>query len=1829
MTAEARQQAPTQLAWIRDALDTLFDSGRQALEDHAGAPAAGESDHRDGDRSGHLARAAEAFLQLAGTLRMLEIDSAAQVVEEMHALTLDLASGALSDEDHQRLSVLLGAGIVVHDYLDRLQASQGDVPLVLLPVLNELRAARGKPLITEGDLFNPRLAGEMPELPPHDQDTLPDGDMNRLRSCFQGALRDALRAGSGTAELPPLLGACIALAAAADNESARRLWRIAALVVYGLIAGMIDRGVAVQRVLVRLDILLKRGIDKPSGTAPEDLTEEDRLARSLLFHIAIARRGDPVLDRTAEQFGLAGLLPDSLALSGAMGSVRGRNRALFDSVAKAVLDELAAVKDALDLQQRTGTLERSALAPLASVLTQAAGTLEMIGLSEAAREVQAEVERLDDIQQQQGDIDESLLLDIATSLLDVEEKIKLAAATMGGVRPGGMGALGADRHRHELDQVVASLLGHTLENIHLAQQQVENLVASGHGDGAAIARLLNDADGALTMLNMQLAHRVLAPAGRFFTAEVSGSAQPDAERLARFADALAALEIHLTSLHDRQGERPELLEKAIADLAALGYTWSAEDDLAPDAGSAVAAPAAGALPAVETAAAGPADDSDAGAQSEAAEPEDIAAVMEAAAAPPPEHEAPQVGQPQIVTTEPKIATQEVPGEAAEVTAGTEPAAAPVTIDAEFLEIFIEEMDAEIAALRDQLSRFDHFDDPLTPFREIRRSFHTIKGSGRMVGAEEIGEFAWAIENMMNQVIEGRLPVAAVLPTVEDAIDLLPALRARLRGSEAETHSAERLTELKQRAAELAAGAATAAAITPPAEEPEPAAEPPAEALPAAAPPDTEPLPAIDPMLAKLIIGELGEHHKTVAGYVARCTAQGWTEIPGDDLIRAIHTLAGNLGLAEWSEDTEALHIVERYLRELEATQRVPDEAGLQLLAGVAALAAARLALLHGEPPVSEIAPQAVGNTAQALLDRFYHQLPGTQAATPPEEPETTSETVAEPATEAGVEVEVESEPETKPESEAQTETATGTQAEQIEWYIEPVGEAEIPGHSAPADEPPATDRDTAAPAFADVIPLDYSLLDEDLLDIFLSEADDLLEALDASLLALRHDAAGEHLDPIRRHLHTLKGGARVAGLEAIGELGHWLETLIEQTPGEALSAGGLDTLQTGCDHLHAMIQAAQRRQPLPASALLASRPATAPEPAPRPAPAAAAAQPQPAAAVEAVRVDARLLDTLVNYAGEISIFRSRLEQETGNIRQNIVDVQETVQRLRDQLRKLELETEAQILSRYQREAEQGETHFDPLELDRYSTIQQLSRALAESVNDLISLQEALDAATGHTETLLLQQSRVNRELQEGLMQTRLVPFASLAPRLRRVVRRACNESGKSARLDLHLAGGESDVDRNVLNRITAPLEHMMRNAIVHGIETPAERAARGKPLEGVIRIAVEREATELLIQVSDDGAGLDRERIAERGRAMGLIPHGQHLAEHEVLQLIFTPGFSTAGELTTLAGRGVGMDVVGNEVRQLGGSIEIDTAAGRGTTFKIRIPLTLAVMQAIIVQAAERAYAIPLSGVRGVMKMSPRDYLQAIDSSQPVCEYVGTQYPILELESQLGLPLLPPPDQPVPLLMIEAGGSRAALRVAHLESHREIVVKPIGPQVSSITGILSGTITPDGQVMLILDMGPLIRRGLSEMRLPGVGATLASEHAEPAVAHQPLVLVVDDSITMRKVTARVLENRKLEVLTARDGLDAVELMYERIPDLILLDIEMPRMDGYELAAHVRNDPRLRHVPMMIISSRTGEKHRQKGAEVGVDRYLGKPYREAELIDNVFELLAIDGPKTGG
>ena len=1777
------------VGWVREDLDDCLETVRDNLEAYA----------RKTDDPAPLETVLDVLERLKLIFRVMEQEGATTLSEEMIATGRHMLRGDTTSVE-ESLNALTDAVIVLPSYLDRLQAGHEDLPILLLPTLNELRATHDETLLSEGTLFAPELDVIVRELSGSEADHIASSDFpafaKQIRGQYQAALLGWLKEQSKDGLIEPMQAVCKTLYTRLRRNELRRLWWIAHGVMQGLRERAIDNDLPLRRLFARLDLTLKAMVDGgEDGPVSDTITA---LSRSLLFYAAQARPGSNATDRLRERFSLDRLIPDREALLRARGAVTGRDAELFASIGDAVREELAQVKDTLDMELRTGRVDLDHRQQSKTSLRQLSDTLNMLNLPVAARAVEdllPALEATDGVTNM--DLD-SPLLGLAQKLLEVESKLATHIQLLGEPVEEAESTGFISLPPHEQRQVFGKMLDECVSTLHEAQDAIRKRL-----DGDAEAEYsagLQQIAGAMSVANQPDAARLTGKLERALNAALAEPAGDGSapESLLPLADAVAALELFLTGSRDDQGSQSRFLDIMNDRLDGL-----------PEAGR-----EGEALPETET-------------ERPASEPE-----------PKPE--------------------------------------APAGIDPTMLGIFLDEFDSVHGQLEDQLFTWLDEVENTRAQGEIRRAFHTLKGSGRMVGATEIGEFAWRFEDVLNSLIEGRIqfsqPLADALTLATGALN---ALRDRLVGEDNDLSEAG-IRALSGFARQLEAGdkpdirqlsgvlpdklmalvLSELDVIVPPEED---AAAETAEAEdtqqtagettgPAAAEP---PAPVSDETdtdseLHAVMVAEIRDRIVPLAAF-ADGLAEGDIPVVTSDLVRSAHTLAGTFAMAPLGEESQVARTLENFLEHS----------------------------LQGGMTVSADALEPLQTALHRFRQRLYTLETGNTACYPREDAELVSGLSAlikapSPAKEE------------EPASDAQTADAMAADdaARETETASGKTAEAEAPIETRAAR--------SAAEERIDVE-------EGGIVAIFLEEATEVLERCDTLLNTWRDQLSDQKLvQNLQREIHTFKGGARMAGLEGMGHFAHSMENLLEQIAEDRVEPTilAVQVLEEGCDSLNLWVEkvqsgtvpdtaAAQARlekrieslhsgvaapvedfdEPAVAAPTTGAEEApaaetTTPEPESRaePEPIRVSRKPvradkgrgrrkeppreireipdKPSAPTEdsspgaQIRVAADLMDKLVNYAGEVSIYRSRLEQQMGSVRHTLKDVDATVQRLKEQLRKMDMESEAQMMSRYQGGSETGADtgkdavdasgEFDPLELDRFSNMQQLSRGLSETVSDLLNLHEMLDESVRSAENLLAQQSRVSSDLQEGLMQTRMTPFGSAAPRLRRVVRTAAAETGKKARLQLRMAGSSDQLDRNVLERITAPLEHMLRNAIAHGIETPKARRKAKKPEEGNIVVTVEAEATEFVIRVKDDGAGVNLAAVRKRAIERGLLEKGADIEPKQLLQFIRRSGFSTAQTVTGLAGRGVGMDVVNSEIKQIGGSLEIESEEGQGSQFIIRIPFSLAVMQAIGVSVGGRLFQIPLNSVAGVARVSPSEYAALMASESPSYEFAGQEYPLLELEPLLDAPAEPVDSDSISLLMITAGDFVGAFRVNGLQGHQEVVIKPVGPQVSSIPGILGGTIAADGQVMLILDMGPLIRKGLEMAAQPAPAEPVAPKQT----SRKPLVMVVDDSITMRKVNSRVLENHSLEVITAQDGVDAVEKLHDRVPDLMLLDIEMPRMDGYELLQHVRADARLRHVPVVMITSRAGQKHRKKAREAGANDYLTKPYQEPELVEKVGELL---------
>ena len=1788
----------------RELVNTL-DGARRELEEYV--------DGHSGKDS--LLRTAEMLHLARGALKIVEIHGAALLAEEMELTCRRLAETDDPQKSEQALEALTRSMVQLPAYLERLVGGGKDVALVLLPLLNDLRQARDKPQLSEGTLvllnsgpFERHVDAHVGPAPAEVGRGF-EKVAQRLRPAFQAALLGWIKGAESSRHLDELLRVSTNLERAAASEQVKQLWAVLTAVLTAIRGGGLDATVTLKRLIGQADRQLKRLID--SGESALVSAPPVDLVNSLLYYVARAKSNDPRIKALRDRYHLNEMLPGEEQLEQAREGLAGPSVKLMRTVAQAIKEDLAAVKDALDIFVRTGMQEVDKLAPQLEMLKKIGDTLGVLGLEKARGAILRETQELSGVVASRKAIDRAVLEKMAATLLDVEDT--LDRELVRAVTPGDSGEVRDDEAPTEAQQrqVTQAVMGECTVNLAKIKEAVIQLVEHP-GDLRPLELVKPQLRGivaGLLMLNKTKAVKVVERIGGVIATRLAPSGtklKPD--YLERLADSIVSVEYYLETVTAGRNDPWYMLDNAERCLDLLERL--PEVKVVPPAPAAAAA-----APAPAPAAVAPAP------PAASKKPADRPAVMQVA------------------------------GERS---------------DPELVEVFIEEAKEEIAAIERNLPLWTADLDNSEALIAIRRSFHTLKGSGRMVGAQLIGEFAWSVENLLNRLINQTLAATpAMVAFVQGASQALPQLIEQLEIGLAPKVDVQLL--MKQAEA-FAEGDPEAESLT------SQSLRTPAVSAPAAAP---EPTPSMDPVLADIFVKEMRGHLSVMRDFLAAAARQPAPHTVVEPLYRACHTLLGSARMAGFAPAmTLAGPLAEHLRRHFEAgsgltakgvdalraaadeIQRLTDglAGGKQLTidpklvkaldalavhpaaapsvpvpapeaapaspaAAKAAPDAAPAAAVSFDPEIaaifaeeaaeildqSESALTSVRQTNDAAavvaLQRYLHTLKGGARMAGimamgdlSHALETLLARIADgksQPTAAAVEL-VQRGLDRLQQMRDSIDAGRGVDAAadlmaQLEGFEAPVQAVASAPPAAPVVPPPraAAPPPPAAPAIAPPAAPPAPVAPPAAPEPPVAERTNRIQM--PSVVEITADL--EQLEP--PDVAALTGPAAL-------DIRAAAEVVDEPTIDEPFDAP---------EHLReepTIIERRIRVEPPPAPVVAAVAPAT---PAPPPPP----VEQRSAERAETARVDAALLDGLLNGAGEINIFQSRLSQQLHSTEFHLGELGATVSRLREQLRKLEAETEAQILHRHQEDAD-VQSGFDPLELDRYSTIQQLSKGLAETANDVASINELLNGLTNETNTLLTQQARVTAELQNGLMQTRMVPFQRHVARLARIVRQACSDTGKVA--ELVVEGENSEIDRQVLESMLPPLEHLLRNAVAHGIEAPAIRKQRNKPESGKVVLKIRREGSEVIVDVGDDGGGLDLAAIRRKAYEKGLIAENQKLTEEQAVEMILRPGFSTASELTQAAGRGVGMDVVDTEVKKLGGSMRIESTAGQGTRFLIRLPYTLAITHALIVNVGDETFALPLPTVEGITRLSREKILRHLTEDEPKLDYGGIAYRIQHLGSLVGAApsALPEDENAVSLVLIRAGESSTALLTDSLEGSREIVVKTLGPHIASVPGVTGATILGDGRVIMILDPGTLVR------------SQKAPERAVPEPAPQTTAgptltaLVVDDSITMRRVTQRLLERRGAKVFTARDGLDAITVLQEHLVDIILLDIEMPRMDGYQLATHVRNDSKLKHLPIIMITSRSGEKHRAKAIEIGVNDYLSKPYQESQLVAAIEALL---------
>jgi chemosensory pili system protein ChpA (sensor histidine kinase/response regulator) len=1905
------------LTWVKSEIDQALERSLTALRAYATNP---------GD-SNQIRFSQTHFHQAHGALQIVGLDGVTRLSEELDGLLGDIAKsgGAPAPEAIAAAEHAFGA---ITAYLDQLLVGEANQPLKLFAVYRDVAKVRGRDGVDPVDLYYPDLTRRPPrrEKPPVD---VPANQGPRYyrdqRGRYQRGLLKWIKKDSTGVE--DMRAAVAAVEAAQTNPASRAFWWVALGFFDALFAKAISDQASVARLANRVEQQLKRLME---GSA----TVAERLMREVLFAVARARPATEHVRNVQEVFRLSGSVPAVFELKSESSTQFPALRALREAVGGA---KTAWNKVASGHQPSVATFRG-----VAAQMRDRAAELKQPELARIADEVATLAAWLGDGPNRLTD---GIAMETATALLLVENAVDNFAnlgaefaqqvnlmhrrlqAVMKGEAPHAsqpVPVLDEMSRRAQERLLMAQVVSEIQASLRAIEQALDAFFrdAAKRGELASLDKPVRQVLGALTMLNEDHAAAALSQCA----AEIQRFAQTDyvpaQGDFERVAGTLSGLGFYVDALQHGKADfdqfmrpiaarKPEAveqpdeqtaggtveaeLEKGKKELNALYERWKREPQNA-----AVKEELRGKATTLQK---------DAGLVADAkleGQAADMLRILDAADAKPFDPKVSQV----LTAIQPQAPAAPSPEAQKLIAASAE------TVDAELLSVYLEEAGEVLATIGENLGQAREVPQNIELLRTIRRGFHTLKGSGRMVGLTRLGEAAWAVEQVMNRWLEEERAATpdlfALIGTARQFFESAVAILKTGGPSPDETAIVAMAHKVKAGEAldEIPAAAATASqtpaiaapevvaapdllpeidlATLTPAPAPEtvtPAPAAPVEIAPALGPGEALPAielpPAEEPEIAPVAAREADEivtigdvqlsqslygifldetrAHLDVLAAGRQRLDEG--ENVTQDFGRAVHTLAGIAGTVKVDAMMDLGHALEGLLDRLldrpadPAARAAIGEAIDSLAAMLAktevrelptalpALIARLDALGSGEAgeaaPVLDFAaapPPPDTLTVPPALDDLDFASP----SAPPQQPQPPAPTAAPVALDF---------------------TGFGLPA--------PIGEpavtAIVPPPAAANDTivaslpvamaPPAAPTSAAAPA-AQPEPVDAHVpvvqveeipverrnrrldddIDQELLPIFLEEAQELVPAVGQGLRDWRENpgnAAAGHA--LQRTLHTLKGSARMCGAMALGELTHHMETRVENAvAAKQFPAAFFEELEVSYDRMgflydrlvnpQAAVPALEEAPVSPAADAVAEPQPDAAPSAPiaptgektmegpatqaEPRPATQAEQDLAAASRAMLRVRADLIDRLVNEAGEVSIARSRIEGDLRAIKGALFEFTENVNRMRSQLRDIEIQAESQMQSRIS-QAQENETPFDPLEFDRFTRFQELTRMMAESVNDVATVHQNLLKAVGESEAATSAQARLTRALQANLMRIRMVPFASVSERLFRIVRQAAKETEKRAVLDIK--GGQVELDRSVLERITAPFEHMLRNSVAHGIEAPAERIAKGKPELGEVRIEVRQEGNEIVLSVVDDGAGLNFARIRDKALELGLLKPEDNPTDAEIAELIFHPGFSTAQEVTQLAGRGVGMDVVKSEIAALGGRVDLASEHGKGTRLTIYLPLTLAVTQAVLVRAGNVAYAIPavmVEQVRQVKAPELESYRTAGETT-----WQDRRYPFRYLPRLLGdAEFVPEPKRVTPVMLLRTGANTVALQVDEVSGTQEIVVKNTGPLLARVAGITGATVLGNGDIVLILN--PVILAGREQTVTVRVPTAPTEPKDEAPVV--PTIMIVDDSLTVRKITGRLLAREGYNVLTAKDGVDAMEQLQEHLPDVMLVDIEMPRMDGFDLTRNVRADSRLKHVPIIMITSRTAEKHRNYAKEIGVNVYLGKPYQEDELLRHI-------------
>ena len=1754
------------LATVKPGIDSTLADISAKIEQYLAAPA---------DNAPALEAARTQLHSLQGVLKMVGLAGTAVFCAE-----LELALGQLATNPEQLSAmyrdVLHRAMFGLTHYLDSLSNGADNVSLRLFPQYQELQQLRGLEMSFELDLFYPDLDVKLPDqvlgLPVLNEDI---AHLKMLRGQYQQGLLKWMRQDNVAAAAQQMQQALEGVLRNSPQDGNRAFWWVG----YGLLDCVRLDGLPpemnVRKLLSRIDQQLRAVVEGNAGDVTQVMNE-------MLFLIGNSHVVSEHVEAIKQIYSLDQYLPELSALSPSevdqiLAAMRDQLNTAEEYWEHCTQGDAAACenfsKQIEQVDLHSNKLDRDVLQYLTQqirILSQYATSPEharpiAIDMAMALLLLGSGIENYRSIggnfQEQARILTERMQAAVKQKPEDTERLAELVELHY--------------RMEHPGDAMV-SLASEMLVNLQHAEQALNAFFnnAINRDELPELMRLLSQIQGGLRISSLQDAEGLLVSIQDSISRYSQSEEAPKPAEKYALADAISALEVYLQNLTHGYSADVSGIKAALAGM-------SGKDQAAEQASSKKAATSPGES-----------------AQTEMAPVEPIPEFsFTLSAEQPPENASLGIAPLEIAPLE--IAPLESPKATTAIPRRSEE-------DQELLAIFLEEAQEVLGTILRNLDTCQLHPDSHEPLVAIRRGFHTLKGSGRMVGLTDLGEVAWCVERAMNKWLQHNKTATPDLlnflrQTAQSFVGWVDMLSKQ---GEVIIEAGDLIATAQQIEDGLDSGLRPAASAT--AELPNlvtgfgqdaiaPSIPAPAISEVAVAEADAT---SYSPVLFSIASAEVKQNIAVLHQQLdeLRTAAPPMVQY---DFMRAAHTLAGVSRTMGFAAVVELAYALEGWLQARldkiftlsEGQLQMLDHAVVALDEMVQGVCNKEIPLLRGDL-VSQLLSDRDNFVEVAYEPAEAESRAGQTTISPPN--------VLLPQQQNAVANEL--------------QAPVGT----VEPLL-PVGDRLRDALAEPYRPEEGVlkqdlfTRPDQAYAEADK-PGVFDDVDEQLLPVFLEEADDLCPKISEGLRLWReppHDQ--EQVPVLKRLLHTMKGSARMVGAMRIGEIAHEMEDRVQAAAQLSDEAGYWDDLESDFDRIMSLLKElrggkpAEEAKPVPTGRRAADqqvgverrgdRRSTEP-----------GTERSPLGNMLRVRSD--VVDRLVNEASEISVSRSRMETEMRVLKESLLELTASVVRLRQQLREVEIQAESQMQARVTLAKDNAE-QFDPLEFDRFTRLQELTRFMNESVHDVHTVQQSMLQNLEQTAAVMLAQGRLNRDLQQGLMNVRMVSFNSITDRLYRIVRQTGKELNKRANLELQ--GTNVELDRSVLEKMIAPFEHLLRNSIVHGLESEEQRAKSGKLPIGEIRLSVRQEGNEVEFEFSDDGAGLNFAKLREKAIANGTLRSDELVSDDQLAQLIFTPGLSTANEITEIAGRGIGMDVVRSEISSLGGRIEVSSKRGEGTLFLIYLPLTLAVTQVLMVRSGDAVYAIPSTLVEQVRQVKPAE-MDALHKARQV-DWQDNTYPLYYLPHLLGdMEVVQENQLRNMVLLLRSGTQRIALNVDELLGNQEAMVKNIGPQLARLPGIAGATVQGDGKAVLILNPVQFAQR-------IGGGKVVTVAEEKPLVT-SPLIMVVDDSLTVRKITSRILSRAGYQVTTATDGVDALEKLQEFMPDVMILDIEMPRMDGFALVRELRRVPETENLPIIMITSRTANKHREYAMQLGVNTYLGKPYQEDELLQKIADFVAV-------